>query len=429
MPRSLEDGVQPPAVGENALQQSQPPVGRFFVAVYTLALFGVFMAINLPAMVTIALRVDTIDPGHKAATYSLVAGTGTLVALLANPLFGRLSDRTRSRFGRRRPWIVVGLAGTAVGAVIIGTSHTVALLILGWCLMQCFVNAAIAALLAVVGDRVPEHQQGTVGALSGTATSAATVVGIFLIKAFPDQILAQIGLPVALSLVCGAFFVLIFGEDRPHAGPRVPFGLKEFVGSFFIDPRRSPDFARFLAGFFLIALGLGVAATYTVYYLQDQLGLADDRLTDAVFWTTFLSGVLALALAPLSGWASDRLGRRKPVVAVAAVIAAAGIIVVVTSSGLTQFLVGICLINGVATGMVYGSYIALAVSTMTDPATVARDLGIVNIAFTLPYSLVPFLAPLILGLGGGGQYVLLFLLGGGISLCGIPLILSIRNTR
>lgn len=428
VPLITELAVGAPA--DPASEPAQEPVSRAFLILFALAMFGVWMSINLPATVTIALRVGVVSPENKTSVYSIVAGIGTLVALFANPFFGRLSDRTRSRFGRRRPWIVIGLMGTAVGAVIIGVSNSVGLLILGWCVMQAFVNATIAALLAIVGDRVPEPQQGLVGAMSGAAGAASTVVGIFFIKLFPTQILAQIALPVAAALVLAGVFVVAYRDDTPASGPRTPLDLKELAGSFYINPRTSPDLARFLGGLFFIAIGLGVAATYTVYYLQDQLKIADDQLTDVLFWSLLLTGVLALIFAPVAGWVSDKLGRRKPTMYAAAILAAIGIVVIVTAHSVPQFLIGMCLVSGIATGLVYGSYIALGVATITNPATMARDLGVVNIALTLPYSIVPFAAPLLLGVGGSGSnYFLLYLVGGGLALCGIPFLAAIRSTR
>ena len=90
-------------------------VGPVFIGIYVLALFGIWMSINLPASVTLALRIDELDPDGKATSYSMAAGIGTLTALIANPLFGRLSDRTRSRFGRRRPWIWWGSPARSPG--------------------------------------------------------------------------------------------------------------------------------------------------------------------------------------------------------------------------------------------------------------------------------------------------------------------------
>lgn len=415
---------------QNAAQKSPPRVGPLFVTVYALALFGVWMAINLPATVTIALRIAEIDPANKTTTYSLVAGIGTLTALLANPVFGQLSDRTSSRFGRRRPWILVGLAGTAVGAWIIGSSDSVGLLIFGWILMQSFINACIAPMLAIVADRVPEAQQGIMGALSGTAGAASTVVGIFFIQTFPTSILAQIGLPVATAVVFCLALVLLFKDDRPAPRNLDRYDVKAFFGSFYLNPRKSPDFTWFLGGMFLLAVGFGVVNTYAVYFLQDQLRVAEADLPTVLFLAYLVTGILTLVTAPLSGWISDRIGRRKPTFVIAAVVNAVGIALIVTAGGVEQFLIGMALAGGVAAGMMFGVYIAMGVVTISDPNTVARNLGILNIAATLPFSIVPFAAPFILGIGDGSpNYVLLYIVGGVISLCSIPLLLKIRATR
>lgn len=412
-----------------AAPQPLPRVGGLFITIYALAMFGIWMAINLPATVTVALRIGEIDPANKTTTYSMVAGIGTLVAVLANPFFGRLSDRTRSRFGRRRPWILVGLAGTTVGAAVIGLSDSIPMLILGWVLMQAFINAAIAATLAIVADRIPESQHGLVGALSGTASAASTVVGIFFIQAFPTSILAQIGLPVAIAIVFGLALVALLKDDKPATGEQPPFTLKEFAGSFYINPRKSPDFAWFLLAFLLINLGFGVMSTYAVYYLQDQIKVAEADLPGALFVTFLLSGLVALVVAPLAGWISDKTGRRKPLFVLAAVIMATGMGVIVLAQDSTMFIIGQTLGAGLAAGILFGIYIAFAVATLKDTSTVGRDLGIVNIAFTLPFSLVPFAAPLLLGFGDGPNYSLLYTVGGVLSLTCIPVLLKIRATR
>jgi MFS family permease len=418
-----------PEQGAQDVTVSPPRVGFAFIAVYALALFGIWLAINLPASVTIALRVSQLAPLSADTTYSLVAGVGTLTAVIANPLFGRLSDRTRSRFGRRRPWIVVGLVGTTVGALVIGVSSTVPLLVLGWVLMQAFVNACVAGVVAIVADRVPEEQQGLVGALSGATLSASLVVGIFFIRAFPDDILAQIGLPVAVAIVVVLALVAMYREDTPASGPREPFSLREFFGSFFVSPRTAPNFTWVIVTMFLVSIGIGAVSTYTVYYLQYQLGVEGDDLTQALFLAYLVPGLLSVALAPLAGWAGDRLGRRKPFMALAAVAIGAGIAVMVAASGVEQFLVGIALVMGVGAGLMYGTYIALAVAAMDDRGNEARNLGVINIAITLPYSVVPLLAPVVLSLGGGSNYPLLFALCGAVTLLGVVPLRLVRNTR
>ena len=237
LPPESESPLQSSLAEAAEVSTPKPRVGIGFIAVYGLAMFGTWSAANLPAPRTMARRLSESDPEGKTGSYSVVAGIGTLVALLANPFFGRLSDRTRSRFGRRRPWIVIGLLGTAVGAAVIGLSDSIGMLILGWILMQGFINAAIAAALAVVADHVPTEQQGAVGALSGTAAAASTVVGIFFIQAFPTNILAQIGLPVLVAFVFSGMLIAMLRDDKPASGDVPSFSVKEFFGGFFFNPR------------------------------------------------------------------------------------------------------------------------------------------------------------------------------------------------
>ncbi|MDV6286601.1 MFS transporter [Rhodococcus jostii] len=415
---------------ETATATAPKPVGPLFISVYALAMFGIWMSIMLPASVTLALRISEINPEGKTTSYSIAAGIGTLTALLANPFFGRLSDRTRSRFGRRRPWIVVGLAGTIVGAAIIGLSDSIPLLLLGWIVMQAFVNAASAAALAIVPDHIPARQQGLVGSLSGTASAAAVVVGVFFVQWFPSNILAQFGLPVLVAVVFSALLLALFRDDAPADDDIEPFSFREFLGSFYINPRHSPDFAKFLAALFLIGCGLGVIATYTVYILQDRIHAPEAELPHLITLAYVIPGILAVISAPIAGWMNDRTGRRKLVLGIDAVIVAAGILVTAFAESVPMFLLGMCLVAGIGTGVLYGSYIGFAVATMNDPATSARDLGVTNIAITLPYSIMPFAAPLLLGIGKGGpNYPLLLILSAALTLCGFVPLLAIRSTH
>ena len=116
--------------------------------------------------------------------------------------------------------------------------------------------------------------------------------------------------------------------------------------------------------------------------------------------------------------------------AIDAIIVGAGLLVTAFAETVPMLLLGVCLVAGIGTGVLYGSYIGFAVATMNDPATSARDLGVTNIAFTLPYSIMPFAAPLLLGIGDGGpNYPLLLILSAVLTLCGFVPLLAIRSTR
>src|SRR5207245_10756860 len=141
-------------------------VGWGFISLYTLA----FMSTNLlflpPLLVTLPLKVNTLV-GIKEAPNSLalVGGVGAFVSMIANPFFGRMSDRTSSRLGMRRPWMVIGFVGGSVGIVVIALAPNIPVVLLGWCMAQLFFNALLAAQVAVVPDQVQPAQRGIVSAV------------------------------------------------------------------------------------------------------------------------------------------------------------------------------------------------------------------------------------------------------------------------
>ncbi|RKT87707.1 Major Facilitator Superfamily protein [Saccharopolyspora antimicrobica] len=405
-----------------------PRVGARFIILFALATLGIWMAINTPAMVTVALRVGEVDPVGKTTSYSVVSGVGTLVAVIANPLFGRLSDRTTSRFGMRRPWMITGILGTAVGAVVVGTSTGLAGVIIGWLLMQAFANAAIAGTFAVLGDQVPEEQQGLLGGLVGMTSGGSVVLGTFFVQLFPTEPLLQMGIPVAAALIFLLLFAVQLKDRRLDATQRPRFSAKEFAGSFWFNPRKAPDFAWFLLSLFLISVGIGVVSTYLVYFFQDRLHIATADLANAAFRANLVLMAVTTAVSFLAGYLSDRMDRRKPPFALAALLAAVGISVMVLGGSMLWAYVGIALV-GVAYGSMSGVYLSFAMATLPDSDNIARDLGIVNIALTLPFSLVPFAAPAILAIGGGSNYTALFLVSGALSLLGWPVLSRIRKVR
>lgn len=119
------------------------PVGRGFVLRNAMAYLGTAVVLVAPLLVTLALKVDSLVGRERAPSrLVLVRGVGALIALVGNPLFGRLSDRTTSQLGMRRPWMVVGLAGGA------GGSYGVLYAVAGACALL-----GAAAILPVRGVR------------------------------------------------------------------------------------------------------------------------------------------------------------------------------------------------------------------------------------------------------------------------------------
>ncbi|MGW0710587.1 MFS transporter [Streptomyces sp. NPDC002643] len=123
-----------------------PPVPAILVTALALAQFGAYLAVLTPVMVTLALRVHQIVPeADRGAALGQVLSVGALLAMLGNPVFGALSDRTTSRFGRRRPWLLGGMATGLAGLLVVALGGDVLTLMAGWGLAQLSINATLAA--------------------------------------------------------------------------------------------------------------------------------------------------------------------------------------------------------------------------------------------------------------------------------------------
>lgn len=413
--------------GHMPYEHERVRVSRRFLVLYALALSGVWMAILTPAGVTVALRIGDVDPDGKTLSYSLVTGVGTLVALLANPFFGRLSDITRSRYGMRRPWIVGGMLAGGAGALLIALFDNVFVILVGWIIMQASINAAIAALVAILGDRVPDDQQGVVGGIAGMAPSAALVLGTFLVQLFPDDALASMGIPVVAGIVFAVVFALTY-RDRTPSGPRPTFGFRELVGTFVFNPLERRDFALLLVSLALLQTGTAVVANYTVYYLEDGLGIADDRVPFQAFVANFWTNATGVVASLLAGWIVGRFVSHKVLLMISGVIMTVGVLSIIVIPGLSGFTVGNILI-GSGSGLYLGIYLSYATMIMDDPRNVARDLGLVNIAYALPLAVSPFVAPVLLGIGHDHNYALLLGISAIVTAVGIPIPLFIRHQK
>jgi MFS family permease len=176
------DGVPVGASAERDLAEDHaaPRVGWVFVSwvfvsLYTLAYISTSLLFLAPLLVTLALKVNSLVGTEQAPnSLSLVAGVAALLAMFANAFFGRLSDRTSSRLGMRRPWMVVGLLGGSLGVLIVALAPSVPVVLVGWCIAQLFFNALLAALVAVCPTRSrPTRSRPTnVGRSLGSSGSA-----------------------------------------------------------------------------------------------------------------------------------------------------------------------------------------------------------------------------------------------------------------
>jgi MFS family permease len=403
-------------------------VGWGFIALYTLAFISTSLLFLAPLLVTLALKVNSLVGIEQAPkSLAVVTGVGALLAMVGNPFFGRLSDRTSSRLGMRRPWMVIGLVGGSLGILMVALAPNVAVVLVGWCIAQLLFNALLAALVAVLPDQVPAAQRGLVSGFLGICVPIASVSGTFLVQLFTGNRLAMFLAPCAI----GGFFVLLFAarlNDRRLAKADKPaWSLREFASTFSFNPRRSPDFAWAFASRFLFVLAYAVLTTYQVYYLLEKIGSAEADVPRQIFLGTLVQSVVVVAFSLIGGRLSDRTGRRKVFVLTAAIVYGLAMFVLAIASDFNGFLVGMA-IGGLGFGVYVAVDLALVVDVLPDNDNAAKDLGVFNIAGALPFSVAPGVASAILAFGNG-SYGVLYVVAGVWAIIGAVAILPVKGVR
>lgn len=406
------------------------PVSTGFIAVYVLAQFGIWVALLTPVVLTIALRVGEIaTEAEKGKWLGIILATGAFVALVSAPVCGALSDRTRSRFGRRRPWLLGGLVVSGIGLLILATAPSLLLLGLGWIICQAGFNAMQAACLPILPDVIPFRLQGRVAGLLGMTSTAATFAGSWITQFTQTSTLLMFLAPFGITVI-GVLALVLILPDRIPASETSARTTLSAIPRALIKPFLDRDFSWAFVSRFLIMMAWSFLLTYQLFFLTDQLSLERLEATQVMVRSMAIIAVATISISILGGFISDWSGRRKPFVALAAVIEAAGFLLVALAPSVPQFLVGVAL-AGLGKGLYFAVDLALLAAILPNEEERAKDMGVFQIANSLPQSLAPALAPAIIfwGSASGENYAAIFIAGTIFALLGAVAIAPIRRSR
>jgi MFS family permease len=410
-----------PVPVRDALSEPLVSVPRRWVAWVTLAGLGLWAGFFGPIQVLLAQQAELVSPGHKELVFGVVTGVGSAVSVIANPLFGALSDRTTSRFGRRVPWVVSGALLGAVALVLLAHATSVIAMALAWSLAQASLNAMFAALTATVPDLVPVRERGVVGGWVAVSQTLGIVAGVG-IATVTGGIVAGYYATAAAVVVLAVPYVLGSRDLALPRSLRPLFSLREFVRGFWISPRRHPDFAWAWLTRFLVNLGNSLGTLLLYFYLQDAVGYGDPET--GVLVLTVVYAVFIVASTVVVGLWSDRLQRRKAFVTVSGVVTGLGALILAIVPTWPGAIAG-----AVVFGIGYGVYLSVdfALCTQVLPSAEARakDLGVINIAVALPQVFAPFVGSFLVAYAGG--YVTLYAVAFAVCLLGSVLVHKIRG--
>lgn len=412
------------------LPEPERPVSAKFIVALVFAQFVFFVALLGPAIIGIGLKVQSIVPAaEKAPALGIVAGFGAMVAVVANVVFGRLSDRTTSQWGRRRPWIVSGTIVMTVALAGMALAPNVALLTAGWCLAQLAANAALAPFIATISDQVPTSQRARVSAFLGIAQSVGVLGGTYVAEIYADQMLVMFAVPGVFAIAAMMLFAYVLPDRKLEVAPP-KIDAREWLQTFWVSPREYPDFSFAWMSRFLIMLAAFMFTTFRLFYLQDQLGLSLEEAPKVITRSVLIYTIAVVAVGWIAGKISDKTGRRKIFVAGSTLLFAIGTAFLVHIDTVLGFYV-VEAVLGAAFGVYIAVDLALVIDVLPRPEDAGKDLGIFNIANALPQTVAPALGAVLLGIQSAANqnYPLLLYTAGVAGLIGALVIIPIKKVK
>ena len=355
------------------------PIGHLVrLSIYWLGLVAVINGVGI----ILQERIKTIvpDTGVQYTTLGIVQVVGIVVAIVVQPTVGSISDYTISRFGRRKPYILIGTTLDLVFLVGLATSNTVLAVAAFVTLLQLSSNFAQGPFQGYIPDLVPEAQVGLASAMVGMFTVLGAVIGTAFASlglAIGNFLVPTVGLG---AIEFGTMLLLFFRLDEgPPAKGRHGLGWRSVAAlTWGTDILRERSFPLLVASRFFILGGSAFFIVLAVPYLERSLGLTVDG--DRAAWLLAISVVAAastVAATVPAARIAQRTGRKRVIYA-AAGISAVGLAIAAVAPGPP-----VAIVAAVLFGVGAGSFLSVDWALMTEiipRASSGRYMGISNVA-------------------------------------------------
>ncbi|MCU1507883.1 MAG: transporter [Glaciihabitans sp.] len=407
-----------------------------WITLFATAWFGIWMAqltpiqLLLPQQIEGIYNVANLPVAQSVLTFGVISGIAGAFALVAYPVTGFLSDRTTSRFGRRRPWILGGTLVFAIGLYVLGAQTSILGVGIFWVVSLtgfCIVSAAITA---TISDQVPVGQRGIVSGWVSAPQAIGTLAGLLLVLILGLSTFLGYALVAVLLVVLVIPFVLTMPDVplRKQQRPRLSVGA--VLSGFWINPLRFPDFGWTLTSRVLVNIGNALGTAMLFYFLEFGLGQEQAVAQDNLLILTSIYLLFFVVAALVFGRVSDRIGRRKFFVYVSAYLQgfAALLLAIVPDLSIAFAAAGLL-------GLGYGCFMAvdqaLATQVLPDAHTRGKDLGIMNIATAVPQAVGPLLGGIVVATFPqfGGGFSALFIASALLAAIGGFAIMPVKSVR
>ena len=408
---------------------------------------------SLGGLILPNLIEELVGHTHKGVALGVLEGIGSLMAVVWQPLVGAYSDRTRTQFGRRHPFIVIGTLGDVIFLIGIALSGSYWLLVVFYFLLQTASNTAQGPYQGLLPDVVPKDQRGNASGYYGVSN----VLGVLLGTVGAGFILAHWGRTAAILSICVVLLATMLSTvllvpDRAQSSQTQFTNAWQAIRTTFTRPLRHRSFLWLVASRLLILMGLGGIQSFVYFFFSDAFFNHDAKATTTATYTLLGIVIITALLVSLpAARLSDRIGRR-PLIVAGGLLGAAGMLVLVFShyelipAPLLQpiasalhvpVLAAQATVVGILIGIGYGLFFSVDWAFIQDvipPGEAGLFMGFTNIAtagagiiarFVGGFLLDPFNAgPKLLGLPGGYPVIFtvffIWLLLGGLLILKVP---------
>ncbi|GAA1145792.1 MULTISPECIES: MFS transporter [Microbacterium] len=424
--------------GHHWFAEPTEPAKKSYVTWLIIAQFVFFIALLGPAIVGVGLKITSLQAagaiaeGAAAANSAsaILGGVGAFFAAIANVTFGRISDRTTSKWGRRRIWIVLGAVIMTIGFVFMALGDSLAIATVGWAIAQLGANMTLAPFVATIADQVPKFQRGSITAGLGIAQNLGIVGGVYVAGWFSFSLFIVFVIPAILSIIALLIFVIVLPDKQLPVKPtRITF--REILGTIWVSPAKHPDFALAWWSRFLITFAAFGFTTFRFFYMQYHLSVPVEEVGLLIANTTLVYTGALVVTAWIAGKVSDRIGRRKVFVWTSTALFAVGTLALIFIQDVPSYYV-LELFLGAAYGIYVGVDLALVVDVLPNPDDAGKDLGVLNLANALPQTAAPLVGGLVMAAFGGAagsDYSVWFTICAIAALIGALVIFPIKSVR
>ena len=405
------------------LQEPTSSKRPLFLVLYGVANMVIGIGNITLATVLLPMQIASMVSANQTGTFALIVGVGAVAAVL--------SDRTTSRFGRRRSWLVAGGILTVAAVLLLSIAPSLLLVFVEWIFLEIAINLVQASLTAILPDQVPVRQRATVSAFAaGLGTLLGGLFGQILVaQVFKEIHAAYASIAVAIVIMLALFLLVL--REAPLSREQVPpFRIKQIFAAYSLTPLTHRDFFLTWLARCLMFLGYTTVVNFMFFYLQDAvqyMRIFPGQTTAQGVQTFFAINVGSILVASLlGGMLSDKMQRRKLFVIVASIIMTVGLLLYAFFPTWAMVIVA-TVVLGLGMGVFLAVDLALASQVLPKAADRGKDMGIINTAIFLPMILSPLVAGVTLS--ALHSYLALFSLLAVGTLFSAVLIVPIKSVR